>query len=237
MRLVTWNVLHRVHGVNWAEPCLEAWPDERLRQEHVARRVAGWLADGVDAVCLQEVSGDQLALLEALVLPGRCFSQRAPRLPTLRVKDAALGDSSEHLVLLTASPAVRIASDAFQNDPGKGFLAVRPSGGPCLVTTHVSHGAPGEVQLRLLAQLARQQTPAVVLGDFNAPVRDVVAGVGDGFVAADLSGQGPTRVATPSASSGKVIDHLLVHGGQVRAASVLPTEALSDHHPVIGEVG
>jgi hypothetical protein len=61
--MATWNVLHRVHAENWAEPAIEAHPDERARVEAIATRVERMLLVDrtIDAIGLQEVSGDQLA--------------------------------------------------------------------------------------------------------------------------------------------------------------------------------
>lgn len=237
LRLLTWNVLHRVHGVNWAEPCLKAFPDERVRCERIAARVAGWLEGGVDVVCLQEVSGDQLTVLRNVVR-GSVHVQRAPRTPRLRVEGQnALTDAAELLVTVVTWPGARLLEGrAYENDPGKGLLAVEASG--CLVlNTHVTHGEPGLEQLSLLKELARSAPCAVVLGDFNAPI-EVVAGVlGEGFVFADLSGQGPTRVANPGNPLGKVIDHVVVWGGSASAARRLDGEGLSDHHPVSAAIG
>lgn len=236
LRLLTWNVLHRVHGVNWAEACLQGYPDERVRNERLAARVARWLEGDVDVVCLQEVSGDQLAALRR-VARSSVFVHTAGRVPRFRIEgQAPLGDASENLVTLVArASATRTDGRVFDNDPGKGVLAVDVTPGCLVLNTHVTHGTPGLVQLSLLKAMA-SAAPAVVLGDFNAPLDVVAPALGEGFVAADLSGQGPTRVANPGNPAGKVIDHLMVRRGQVSEARVLDDEGLSDHRPVCAVV-
>lgn len=225
MRVITWNVLHRVHAVNWSEPCIAHFPDERVRLEAIAVRVAAWLREGVDAVCLQEVSGDQLAALGELPVA----THRYPRVPRLRDGGASpLVDSAEHLVTVTRKPARLISSRTFDNDPGKGFLAV-DVGGLTLVNTHVTFSTGGTPQLALLSAEARP--PSVVVGDFNAPAPVVAAGLGAGFVLADLAGR-TTRVSTPQYPDGKAIDHVAARGVRIITARVLDAEGLSDHHPV-----
>ncbi|MBL8921266.1 MAG: endonuclease/exonuclease/phosphatase family protein [Myxococcaceae bacterium] len=233
LRVLTWNVLHRVHGVNWAEACLRAFPDERVRSERIAARVARWLAGGIDAVCLQEVSGDQLAVLRGLV-GGSVFVQRAPRTPRFRAEgQTPLVDASELLVTIAArSDAKLLEGRAYENDQGKGLLAVEAAPGCLVLNTHVTHGAPGLAQLSQLRALASGAPSAVVLGDFNAPLDVVTRALGEGFVVADVSGQGPTRVASPDNPAGKVIDHVVVWRGNASEAHVLQGEGLSDHHPV-----
>lgn len=237
LRLLTWNVLHRVHGVNWAEPCLERFPDEAVRTGRIAARVARWLDDGVDVICLQEVSGDQLAAVRRLAR-AEVFVQRAPRLPRFRVEgQAPLGDASENLVTLVAHAGARLREGrAYAEDAGKGLLAVEVTPRHLVVNTHVTHGAPGLTQLALVRALAEASPGAAVLGDFNAPVEVVGRALGAAFCFGDVSGQGPTRVANPGNPAGKVIDHLVVLRGQVSDCAVLDSEGLSDHHPVAGRV-
>lgn len=233
LRLVTWNVLHRVHGTNWAEACLAAFPDEAPRVEQIASRVAQWLGSGVDAVCLQEVSGDQLAALRAKVSPAQVFAHRAPRMPRLRVSGPALRDPAEFLVTVVAGGgASQVEGKAFVSDEGKGALVVDVGGGLRLINTHVTHGELGKAQVSLLAEFAQASKGAVLLGDFNAPAQAVGAVLGAGFRFADLSGQGPTRVANDTYPQGKTIDHVIVFEGSLSDAKVLENGGLSDHHPV-----
>jgi hypothetical protein len=78
VRVVTWNVLHRVHGETHRERCLVRWPDEARRVEGVVSAVRGF---GADAVLLQEVSGDRGAQRTSAGSPdrsGRALEEHRP---------------------------------------------------------------------------------------------------------------------------------------------------------------
>lgn len=233
-RLVTWNVLHRVHAANWPEPSTANLPPEPARLRAIANRVREWLEDGADAVCLQEVSGDQLAALRAgLPETFEVVAHRYPRVPQLRKPGRVLlDDSSEHLVVVSrAGRAQRSLGETSADDGGKGLLAVQLDAA-LVVCTHVSFGSKGAAQLARLAAVARQANgPALIAGDFNAPREAVATGLGEDFLCADLAGQPPTRVGQGRAGA-EHIDHVAVRGAMVRAARVLDTAGLSDHAPV-----
>lgn len=226
MRIVTWNVLHRVHAVNWDEAPVAAYPDERVRIERIATTVAAWLADDVDVVCLQEVSGDQLAALRAHVTSSvAVLDHRLARIPRLRKEGAALSAPAEHLVALVrdgASARVR-EGHTFASDAGKGMLAVEV-GSALVVCTHVSYGERSPEQLARVAAAGAD----IVVGDFNAPADVVSLALGGDYTLAKI--EEPTRVVPGGAS--KVIDHVLVRGGGITSAVVLATGDLSDHRPV-----
>lgn len=234
LRVTTWNVLHRVHAVNWGEDAIEAFTDERVRIARISETVRGWLASGTELVCLQEVSGDQLVSLRASVGPDVTVAfHRYPRVPRCRGGgDAGLVDATEHLVTLSLAEGTRaIAAETFASDPGKGLLAVEVAGAR-VVCTHVTHGAAGREQLARLAAFAREGRGAtVIVGDFNADAATVHAGLGEGFVLSDLTREAPTRAATET-SQARTIDHVAVLGGAIAAARVHDREGLSDHAPV-----
>jgi endonuclease/exonuclease/phosphatase family metal-dependent hydrolase len=224
--------------VNWKEAPVAAYPDEPVRIAAISARVAAWLEDGVDVVCLQEVSGDQLASLRrALGVEAHVFEHLYPRLPRLRDGGApVLDDASEHLVTLVSSRGARqVGARTFDTDPGKGVLVVELDAGVRALNTHVSFGPRRDAQLLELAEGATAAGGAVVVGDFNAPVDAVQAGLGPTFSLSDLRGQRATRVATAE-HPGRVIDHIAVHRGVIESASVLDDEALSDHAPVAATV-
>lgn len=240
MNVTTWNVLHRIHAVNWKEAPVLAFPDERVRIAGITALVARWLESGeTDLVCLQEVSGDQLASLRAALTPAgvQIFDHLYPRVPCLRganEDDApVLEDPSEHLVTLVAktSPARRVGSHTFDSDPGKGFLVV-DVGDIRVIDTHVSFGPRMAAQLTAIAAAAPPTgSPIMVLGDFNALSTMVRVGLGDDFVITDLTGQRHTRIPT-SDKPGWTIDHVVVRGAPIDGATVLEHGALSDHSPV-----
>jgi len=220
MVVLTWNLLHRVHAMNWGDEPVRAHPVERERAAAIAERIAGFLED-VDVVALQEVSGDQLACLRAL-LAGEvvCHHHRYPRVPRVRSgAPAGLDDPSEHLVVVAREGRVHVA-ETFPTDPGKGLLAVEV-GGRTVVATHVSFGPRRETQLARLRGVAPD---AIVLGDFNAEAAVVSAA----FPGAMLS----SRVAPCSTRVGKAdaIDHVVAP--KILSAEVLDGAGLSDHHPV-----
>jgi endonuclease/exonuclease/phosphatase family metal-dependent hydrolase len=236
VRIITWNVLHRVHAVNWNEAPVAAFPDERVRMEGIARRVGAWLTGEADVVCLQEVSGDQLALLRSAARSAQVFEHLYPRLPRIRGEGGpVLTDATEHLVTLAVRPEARaLAAHTFASDPGKGFLVVTLGDDVRIVNTHVSFGAN-----RAAKQLARvvesAVAPAIVVGDFNASAEAVQVDLGPAFSLSDLRGQRVTRIPTGD-RPGRVIDHVAVTGGAITDATVLDDELLSDHAPVAATV-
>lgn len=240
MNVTTWNVLHRVHAVNWKEAPVLAFPDERVRIAGITKLVAGWLAAGeTDVVCLQEVSGDQLTSLRDAVAPAgvHVFDHLYPRMPRLR--DAAPGDApvlddpSEHLVTLVSprvTSARRVDARTFDSDPGKGFLVV-DADGVLVVDTHVSFGPRMAAQLGAITAAVAGAGRVMVLGDFNALSTIVRVGLGEGFVITDLTGQRHTRIPTAE-KPGRTIDHVAVLGGTIETGAVLEHGGLSDHSPV-----
>ncbi|MGW1989301.1 endonuclease/exonuclease/phosphatase family protein [Embleya sp. NPDC001921] len=226
----TWNVLHRIHAENWAEAAAEHWPDESKRIAAVTARVAEL---DEHAVALQEVSGDQLASLQGALTGRTVYAMRYPRVPGVRIGTSTLTDPCEYLVLVIRGEADQVAADAFDDDPGKGLLAVRTDRA-LVVATHVSFGRQQPRQLARLAELtAASAGPVVVLGDFNAARRTVAAGLGPHFSVAELPpGSPPTRPGgrTPH------IDHVAVRGAAIKNVLVDSVDGLSDHNILRVEV-
>ncbi|WP_432969156.1 endonuclease/exonuclease/phosphatase family protein [Dactylosporangium sp. CA-233914] len=223
LTVATWNVLHRVHAENWAEPVAGRWPDEAGRIGAVTAVLAG---RGERVVALQEVSGDQLASLRTLPRYD-IYALRYPRVPRPRSGESPLADPAEYLVLLVDGPAREVAAEAFPGEPGKGLLAVA-TGGVLVVATHVTFGPPRAAQLARIAELARGAAgPVVLLGDFNADAATVAAGLGPGFAVARLApGSPPTRPGSRSPH----IDHVVAHGAAVQDPAVIDMDGLSDHN-------
>lgn len=229
VRVVTWNVLHRIHAENWAEGSVAAYPLEATRVEGITAQVVKWLDGDVDVVCLQEVSGDQLESLRS-ALRVNAFTHRHPRLPRLKKPvGTMLQRPAEFLVTLTKLDAVRSQGHEYEDDGGKGALEVELGNGVTILNTHVSVGHARAAQLTKLASL---MTPrSVAMGDFNE-LRDVVhTALGIELACTDLRGQRSTRFGQ-SANDGKHIDHVLCRGGTISEATVLDTGQLSDHRPV-----
>lgn len=233
MLVVTWNVLHRIHAENWREEVPDRFPNEAARIAVITARIAALLADGDDPViCLQEVSGDQLASLRAGLPHASVRSFTYPRVPSLKSGAASvLKDPTEHLVTVAAHADVR-AAEAFSTDAGKGFLCVEVAGN-VVVNTHLTFGARRTAQLQRIAALVGEE-PRVICGDCNAPGDVVVDDLGPGFSLVDL---GPTALPTRprrDATSGKppAIDHIVVRGLRGTHGAVVDVGGESDHNLV-----
>ncbi|MBQ1122977.1 endonuclease/exonuclease/phosphatase family protein [Streptomyces sp. B15] len=228
MTVASWNVLHRVHAENWDEDVLVRCPDESGRITAVTALLKG---RDEQVIALQEVSGDQLDALRG-ALPGRTVhALRYPRVPAQRRGTCSLREPGEHLVLLVDGPSRQIAAESFEDDSGKGALAVETDG-MLVVATHVSGDQRRTGQLARLAELAATPAgcPAVLLGDFNTGRATVVSVLGPGFAVVDLPpGALPTRPHT-SGSASQWIDHVVVRGAGVSSAAVESTDGLSDHN-------
>lgn len=241
LRVITWNVLHQVHAINWKEAIVDP-ADARVRsQERAARildKVAGWRADGADLICLQEVSGDQVTALRARIGPSFVFDHCYPRVPKLR--DGApspLADPREHLVVITREAGARpLLARTFDDDRGKGFLAVELASGAIAIATHLSWRRRGRAQLEILAAYARSLgKPTILAGDFNAEIETLTAGLRDLFSISDVVGQVPSRI-DDGTGAGHTIDHVISLGGMIETSTVLDADGLSDHHPVAATV-
>lgn len=238
MILVTWNVLHRIHALNWGEVVPERFPDEAARIGLITRRVHALLNSGSDViVCMQEVSGDQLESLEGALGSFAVCSFTYPRVPSLRTGGVQpLKRPTEHLVTISARAKVRTA-EAFKTDRGKGFLCV-DVGGLLVVNTHVSFGDRRPEQLARIAAVIGDER-CVICGDFNAPSKQVLAGLGGGFTLVDL---GPDALATrPRNSNGRgkppAIDHILARGVAGSEGAVVDVDGESDHNLVRAKIG
>jgi endonuclease/exonuclease/phosphatase family metal-dependent hydrolase len=233
LTVATWNVLHRIHAENWGEETTARWADESERIAAVTARL-GTRSEQV--VALQEASGDQLASIRGALPRRTILTLRYPRVPAQRVGTRQLDDPGEYLVLLVDGPARQVAAESFDEDPGKGLLAVR-IGGTLVVAVHISYDDRRTRQLARLAELAASfPGPAVLLGDFNTDCATVAAGLGPGFSVADLPpGTLPTRPRT-SGSKSLYIDHVIVRDADIGGVTVESADGLSDHNIVHAEV-
>lgn len=230
LRVVTWNVLHRIHGEKWSKHVVSKFPDEATRVARITHEVSAWLAAGIDVVCLQEVSGDQLASLRGT--GGQLFSHRYSRTPRhWRFWARPLADATEQLVTVTASANAKlVATQTFARDDGKGLLAIEV-GGVRVVNTHLTFGKLGEAQLQQAAEVALAGGgPALVLGDLNADHGTVERTLAPRFTLAAASVS--TRVEH-SHRGGRIVDHIAAAGAVLESVSVVELEPLSDHLPVM----
>jgi endonuclease/exonuclease/phosphatase family metal-dependent hydrolase len=229
--IVSWNVLHRIHAVNWSDSVIGSWPREMVRAGSIADAINVFAAD---VVCLQEVSGDTLAMLRDVVT-GEIFATPYPRVPALRQQaKVVLTDPTEYLVTIVRAAARLVSAEAFPTDGGKGFQRVELASGETIITTHVTYGDKRTAQLARLAEEARKAPGlCVIAGDFNADLATCAAELGDEFVAEELPASSlPTRPRQEASNRSQNIDHLFVRGGTVRESAVIDGEGRSDHNPV-----
>lgn len=238
MKVLTWNVLHRVHAENHGEAAIRRWPDEPERVRRVVDLASQALrVDGFGAVLLQEVSGDVLAALREQLPTWAVLNHPYPRVPKLKQPGASMRDVSEHLVVIAPEGSTVLQAQTFASDPGKGVLAVTLPSGTVVASTHVSWGPKGEAQLATLRELLlASSAPFCLGGDFNSG-REVLAHAfgAEGVVGALPPGSQRTH-PSEDASGGVDIDHFVVRRAALRDVRVLDHDALSDHRPVTATV-
>jgi endonuclease/exonuclease/phosphatase (EEP) superfamily protein YafD len=233
VKLLTWNVLHRVHAETYADPAISPWPDESKRVEGVVRFIARALNDeGFSVVLLQEVSGDLLAALREALPKWDVFDHCYPRLPRQKTP-STLKDPREHLVVIAPPGSALVRAHTFESDHGKGFVMVRLPGGFVVASVHLTWGGKALTQLTVIAQvLADAQTPLVMGGDFNAGRGVVEEAAGPSVMISSLP-DGPLRTRPDAdGTGGSDIDHLLARHAKLSGARVLECDGLSDHRPV-----
>ena len=205
-----------------------------------------WFAsEDAEVVCLQEVSGDQLASLRAALSPAaQVFVLRYPRLPRSRTTptaDATLLDPTEHLVtVIVGDYRVRgVDATVFADDGGKGFIAVELASGPAVINTHVTFGDKRDPQLRQLAAAARAIPGAsIIAGDFNADRATVGAILGGELeIAIPTEPAIPTRPRATGQSRPQTIDHVIVRAERCGDCTVVDVDGLSDHTLVTVRIG
>jgi len=229
VRVVTWNLLHRVHAMNWSEPAIATHASEPAR----IAAITTWIPElEGDVVCLQEVSGDQLAALRD---HGELFVHTHPRLPHDRFGTSQLVDLSEHLVTICRRPARRVTSETYPTDNGKGFLVVECDG-VFVINTHVSFGEHHAAQCARLAEISQTYPAVVIVGDFNDDRAACGMRLGTLFTAAIPTVERPTRPRTDPRSKSEVIDHVFVANCTATDVEVLAGGGLSDHHPVTATI-
>jgi endonuclease/exonuclease/phosphatase family metal-dependent hydrolase len=230
LRITTWNVLHRIHAVNWEEPAIAAHPDEDARVAAIAARVA--TLAGV--VCLQEVSGDL-----RVALAGNRIEMRYPRVPRYfraHERSAIPRDPGEYLVTIAPEGARALHAEAFASDRGKGFQVIE-IGDLVVVNTHVSYGDKHAEQCARIVEMVAAYPRVVIVGDFNADRATCVADLRGAFDGPIPAGDLPTRPRTQPGTKSERIDHVLARGCSITEAHVASGEGLSDHNPVIATVG
>ncbi|ATB41955.1 endonuclease [Cystobacter fuscus] len=238
MKVLTWNVLHRVHAENHGEPAIHRWRDELERVRRVVDLVSKALrVDGFEAVLLQEVSGDVLESLRGHLPMWAVLNHPYPRVPRQKRPGAPMRDLREHLVVIAPEGSTVFRARTFEGDPGKGVLAVTVPSGLVVASTHVSWGPKGEAQLAALRELFHASSaPVCIGGDFNAEREVLVRAFGADVVVGALPPDSPRTRPAEGGTGGADIDHLLVHGAELSDLRVLDHHGLSDHRPVAAAV-
>ncbi len=232
MKILTWNVLHRVHAETHEEACIAHWPREETRVQGVGAKVArAMMVEGFTVALLQEVSGDVLAELRARMPGLSVLNHLSPRVPKQR--GTSVRDPTEHLVVVAPAGALVIGHHTFANDSGKGFLMVSLPDGMTVISTHVSWGEKGEPQLSVLAKLMKEAIgPTALGGDFNAAREPISKALGLP-ITAPPKGSLSTRAHE---KGGADIDHLICRHATPRELRVLEHDDLSDHRPVAATI-
>lgn len=239
MKVLTWNVLHRVHAENYGESAILRWRDEPERVRRIVGLVSKALrADGFGAALLQEVSGDVLQSLRDHLPGWAVLDHLYPRMPRQkRPGGAAMRDPSEHLVVVAPEGSTVLRAQTFADDPGKGMLAVSMPSGWVVASTHVSWGPKGEAQLATLRELFHvSSAPVCIGGDFNAEREVLVRAFGAEAVVGALSSGSPHTRPGEDGTEGADIDHVLVCRAELHDLRVLDHDELSDHCPVAATV-
>ncbi len=264
LRVVTWNIRA---AIGPGEPFPPAWW-RHVRRDRLARIAAFVVGVDADVVTLQEVTimtpdgeiHDQPAELARLT--GRSVRYAATHaFPLIEPESGrAIGAAMWGNAVLTRRPlddgfglGLPQPADDDMIEPPAAYGDTEPGhreprcavggtvDGIAVATAHLTY--IGRDQRRrqaeaLLAVADGLPGPAIVTGDFNAPlVADELAplrvGLVDAFAAVGISPGDPARVT----SGGSAIDHVLLRGLTVDACRVA-TEAgdLSDHWPVIADL-
>lgn len=117
-------------------------------------------------------------------------------------------------------------------------LLLAEVGGLTVGSAHFSHVGAGERLLQAQATVAAfgDASPALLLGDLNAaieaPELSPFSGWTDGF---EVAPGDPARIST---DDGWLIDQVLTRGASVSGCRVVrESGALSDHYPLVAEIG
>lgn len=206
---------------------LPRFPTEQKRARAVVDRIVYMDAE---VTCLQEVSGDTLELITVTVGRERVHSFQLPRVPRLRVGSSVLRDGPENLVIVTAG--IKVHFEAFSDDDGKDFIAVRCRSGTLVVNTHIS-GDPknSPLQLKALdAWISSQPGPVILCGDFNCDEMQMLQSLRPGWGVAVV--RSDLKISRPK--SNQLIDHIISwNGTEPVFANIENAGGISDHNLVI----
>lgn len=240
LRLLSLNIQFGLQSSRYAHYVTQAW--RHVLPTHGTRgildRIAA-LAAPYDVVALQEA--DAGSLRSARLNQVAHLAERAgfPHWHAAVTRD--LRPFAQHcLGCLSRWPLQAVQYHALPGRlPGRGALEVevRPPGCEALrlIIVHLALGRRGRAQqLNFVAQLIRNRTDTIVLGDFNCGTAELTAHAG--VREAGLRGVHDSRHTFPSWRPSRALDHILVTPTvEVMGATVLE-ERLSDHLAVATEI-
>lgn len=236
MRLVTWNLLHPIHGQNYDEfPMRAANYNEPNRIDNITqylRVIIESRRDEVLLVALQEVSLQQLIAVDTLTASfgGTAHSFRLDRETSLKMDKARRGFGLPNIgpefemVLAFGANVSGSSGASFGNDSGKGYCVVDvPDQSLAFVSAHISYGPNRDMQIQQLLDVMserrrRHQATFIVAGDFNCRAEFLEKKLVDFDILqcehwSVLSATCPTRIGKhgPSDVAGQeTLDHFIV---------------------------
>lgn len=213
--VISWNVLHMIHEINHSYnmslvinrySIKENWSNEKLRLNDMVKTISELLVKHSMMecfICLQEVPGDLLPLLNqmfdshvgsTLVTKPLMHVQIYTRKPNIRGQQggSVYTDSNESLVTIHYDPHMvsnnrekwqplgdRLLWTPCPTDKGKGALAVTTASGLTVVNAHVPYD--NEAAMSLLNNIAwpENNSAFVFVGDMNRYSDKLMKMIGD----------------------------------------------------------
>lgn len=194
--VVSWNVLHMVHEINYcfdASPVIDQysirtdWRNEKNRINDMAKIILQFLQTNSNVecfICLQEVPGDLVTVLQEILDPtlkskSSIHVRNYPRIPAVRHRQGPrfYTDIRESLVTIHYNPSG--SSDEIlwiqcPTDPGKGALTVKTNSGITIVNIHVPFDTDAALSLLKNLPWPTDNSPYVLVGDINRDSRQFI---------------------------------------------------------------
>ena len=219
--VISWNVLHMVHEINYVydmSPVInryaikEKWSNEKLRLNDMVRTISDLLVQHSMAecfICLQEVPGDLLPLLNqmfdshvgsTLATKPLMHVQTYTRIPHIKgwQGGSVYADSNESLVTIHYDPRLvsnnnvtesnrekcqpsgdRLLWTPCPSDNGKGALAVTTASGLTVVNIHVPYDKQAAMSLLNNIAWPENDSAFVFVGDMNRNSNKLMRMIGD----------------------------------------------------------
>lgn len=179
LRIISWNVLHIVHELNYVDnsPVIQKYPIEKNRIELIYKKIM-LMIDGSTIISLQEVPFDLLQLLLNNKNNYNIEFHKYRRLPSIKNPDIVNPyiDSSEHLVTIYPIKLFPIIKSSFDLDnQSKGALIIKFNNGITVVNVHVpiiqqNIYIPDDSRKTLFKTIINtvKDDNYIIIGDFNS---------------------------------------------------------------------